>query len=55
MCIQEEERLKHEKLKTANLAFHVKGKDTKGNGVPQEKNEKVPIKRYGNEGVCFFC
>ena len=54
MCVKEEERLKHEKLKTANLAFHAKGKDHQGNGVSQEKNGKVPMKRYGNKGVCFL-
>ncbi|GMP42000.1 hypothetical protein CsSME_00011892 [Camellia sinensis var. sinensis] len=47
-----EERLKHEKLETANLAFHGKGKGRKDKIVPQQK---VQMKRYGNKGECFFC
>ncbi|GMP70897.1 hypothetical protein CsSME_00029533 [Camellia sinensis var. sinensis] len=47
-----EKRLKHEKLETANLAFHGKRKGQKDKTVPQQK---VQMKRYGNKGECFFC
>jgi hypothetical protein len=53
MCVQEEERLKHEKLESVHLVAHTKVKIKKGKVAHNFKENKVPIK--GNKDTCFFC
>ena len=54
MCVQEEERLKNEKLDSVFLVTHDKRSDKKGKSVLKVKKEgKAPIKKGGVK--CFFC
>ena len=58
MCVQEEERLKHEKQdmkqESANLATHKIWNKKNAKFVPKLKKEgNVPMKKDGNK--CFFC
>jgi len=57
MCVQEEERLKHEKPQSVHLmATHDKGKTKRGKSAPHFKKEnKLSIKKYNNKDTCFFC
>ncbi|POO01288.1 Zinc finger, CCHC-type [Trema orientale] len=55
MCVQEEERLKHEKLEVANLTTHDEANDKKAKASPKGKKNNVPKWKRGNEGKCFFC
>ena len=41
MCVQEEERLKHEKLESAHLATHVKENARKGKNALQVKKKHI--------------
>jgi hypothetical protein len=56
MCVQEEEKLKHEKPESVHMVTHAKGK-TKGGKYAQKfkKENKVPIKQNGKKDTCFFC
>jgi hypothetical protein len=56
MCVQEEERLKHDKLEGVHMAIHAKGKTKRGKYAPKFKKEnKVPIKQNGKNDTSFFC
>jgi hypothetical protein len=56
MCVQEEERLKHEKLECVHMAVHAKERTKKGKYAPNFKRKnKVPIKQNGNKDTCYFC
>ena len=57
MCVQEEERLKHETLKSVNLVVceNEKEKGNKGKSVPKENYKRVQMKHYDTKGNCFFC
>jgi hypothetical protein len=56
MCVQEEERLKHEKPEGVHMAIHAKGKTKRGKYAPKfKKKNKVPIKQNGNKDTCYFC
>ncbi|PKI52174.1 hypothetical protein CRG98_027444 [Punica granatum] len=52
MCIQEEERMKHDKPEVARLATRPKGKGKKDHG---KRQYKVPSKTHGSKVKCFFC
>ena len=41
MCVQEEERLKHEKLESAHLATYVKENARKGKNALQVKKKNI--------------
>ena len=41
MCVQEEERLKHEKVESAHLANHVKENARKGKNALQVKKKHI--------------
>jgi hypothetical protein len=50
MCVQEEERLKHEKPEGVHMAVHAKERTKKGKYAPKFKRKnKVPIKQNGNK------
>ena len=49
MCVKKEERLKHEKLKSAYLTTHVKGNNQKSKSVPKDKEKQVPIKKFSEK------
>ncbi|XP_024043248.1 uncharacterized protein LOC112099945 [Citrus clementina] len=49
MCVKKEERLKHEKLKSAYLTSHVKGNTQKSKSVPKDKEKQVPIKKFSEK------
>jgi hypothetical protein len=56
MCVQEEERLKHEKPEGVHVAIHVKGKTKRGKYTHKfKKKNNVPIKQNGNKYTCYFC
>ena len=59
MCVQEEGRLKQEKLETVNLVSHKKGQTSKSKSDPKDKGKgvDVPIKKTGDKKlpICFFC
>ncbi|XP_059450912.1 uncharacterized protein LOC132181688 [Corylus avellana] len=57
MCVQEEERLKHENLESAHFVTHKKGKGKKGKGaeIKWKKDGQASFKPYGNKDACFFC
>ena len=59
MCVQEEGRLKQEKLETVNLVSHKKGQTSKSKSDPKDKGKgvAVPIKKTGDKKlpICFFC
>jgi len=56
MCVQEKERLKHEKLESVQLVNCAKGKTKKGKFAQNNKKEnKVPIKHNSNNETCIFC
>ena len=55
MCVQEEEKLKHEKLKSAHLTTHVKRNNQKSKSVPKDKEKQVPIKKFNKNDQYFFC
>ncbi|PKI35487.1 hypothetical protein CRG98_044110 [Punica granatum] len=52
MCVQEEERMKQDKVKVAYLATHPKCKGKKDHG---KRQYKVPPKTDGSNVKCFFC
>ncbi|PKI78356.1 hypothetical protein CRG98_001299 [Punica granatum] len=52
MCVQEEERMKHDKPEVAHLATRPKGKGKKDHG---KRQYKVPPKTDGSKVKCFFC
>ncbi|XP_057981134.1 uncharacterized protein LOC131166559 [Malania oleifera] len=57
ICVQEEERLKHKNLESANFVTHRKGQGKKGkgaNGKPLKKKEKGSLKRNDHRDACFF-
>lgn len=54
MYVQEEERLKHEKFKSAHLTIHVKGNNQKGKSVPKDKEKQVSMKKFGKKDQSFF-
>ncbi|PKI52686.1 hypothetical protein CRG98_026922 [Punica granatum] len=51
-CVQEEERMKHDKPEVAHLATRPKGKGKKDHG---KRQYKVPPKMDGSKVKCFFC
>ncbi|XP_059441899.1 uncharacterized protein LOC132174224 [Corylus avellana] len=52
MCVQEEERLKHEKPEGVHMAIHAKGKTKRGKHTQKFKKEnKVPIKKIGKKDI----
>lgn len=53
MCVQEEERLKHENLEIYNLVTHAKGNNKKKRGI-HKKEHKLPIKKDGHMLKFFF-
>jgi hypothetical protein len=56
MCVQEEERLKHEKPQSVHMATHDKGKTKRGkNATHFKKDSKLSIKQNGNKDTGFFC
>ena len=59
MCVQEEGKLKQEKLETVNLVSHKKGQTSKSKSDPKDKGKgvDVPIKKTGDKKlpICFFC
>jgi hypothetical protein len=56
MCVQEEERLKHEKPEGVHMAIHAKERTKRGKYAPKfKKKNKVPIKQNGNKDACYFC
>ena len=56
MCVQEEERLKHENLESAHLVTHKSGQGKKGKSVLKWKKEgKGSFKKHGHKDTCFFC
>ncbi|XP_022862502.1 uncharacterized protein LOC111382696 [Olea europaea var. sylvestris] len=57
-CVQEEERLKHEKTESAHLATTSKDKSNKKRKVNKEATGTAPQKKQHKEpteGGCFFC
>ena len=54
MCVQEEERLKHEKLESAHLATHVKENARKGKNALQVKKKNIKHNDNKNKTKCFF-
>ncbi|PKI34797.1 hypothetical protein CRG98_044814 [Punica granatum] len=52
MCVQEEERMKHDKAEVAHLATRPNGKGKKDHG---KRQYKVPPKTDGSKVKCFFC
>ena len=54
MCVQEEERLKHEKVESAHLATHVKENARKGKNALQVKNKHIKHNDNKNKTKCFF-
>ncbi|PKI65811.1 hypothetical protein CRG98_013795 [Punica granatum] len=52
MCVQEDERMKHDKPEVAHLATHPKGKGKKDHG---KRQYKVSPKTDGSKVKCFFC
>ena len=55
MCVQEEERLKHEKLESTHLATHVKENARKGQNALQVKKKNIKHNDNKNKTKCFFC
>ncbi|KAG6639801.1 hypothetical protein CIPAW_10G127600 [Carya illinoinensis] len=59
MCVQEEERMKHDRPESANMVVNDKVKTEKGQSGPQKKRKhNVPSKSNGSNGkkvTCFFC
>jgi hypothetical protein len=57
ICVQEEERLKHEKPQSVHfVATHEKGKSKRGKSAPHpKKDNKLSIKKNDNKDTCFFC
>jgi hypothetical protein len=56
MCVQEEERLKHEKQESIHMAIHAKERTKRGKYAPKfKKKNKVPIKQNGSKDACYFC
>lgn len=56
MCVQEEERLKYGKVKSAYLTTYKGGQWKKGKGDQKwKKLGKMPFKNHGNKDACFFC
>ena len=56
MCVQEEERLKHEKPLSVNMTTHDKGNAKRGNHAHKlKKDNKLSIKKNDKKDVCFFC
>ena len=59
MCVQEQGRLKQEKLESVNLVSHKKGQSSKSKSDPKDKGKGVaiPIKKTGDEKLptYFFC
>jgi len=56
MCVQEEERLKHETPKSAHMVIHDKENGKKGkSALGKGKHFNVEMKLNGNKGKCFFC
>jgi hypothetical protein len=56
MCVQEEERLKHEKPEGVHMAVHAKERTKRGKYAPKFKRKnKVPIKQNDNKDACYFC
>ena len=54
MCVQEEERLKHEAPKSAHMVTHNKGNGKRGNGIPR-LHKTVQMKQNGTKMNFFFC
>ena len=54
MCVQEEERLKHEKVESAHLATHVKENARKGKNALQVKKKHIKHNDNKNKTKCFF-
>ena len=52
MCVQEEERLKHEAPKSTHMVTHNKGNGRRGNGVPGVR-KTVQMKRNGQRWIAF--
>ncbi|PKI39673.1 hypothetical protein CRG98_039935 [Punica granatum] len=52
MCVQEEERMKHDKSEVVHLATRPKGNGKKDHG---KRQYKVPPKKDGSKVTCFFC
>lgn len=56
MCVQEEERLKHEKPLSVHMATHDKGNAKRGNYAHKpKKDNKLSIKKNDKKDACFFC
>lgn len=56
MCVQEEERLKHETPESAYMVIHDKENGKKGKNVTGKgKHFNVQMKQNGNKGKYFFC
>ena len=54
MCVQEEERLKHEKVESAHLANHVKENARKGKNALQVKKKHIKHNDNKNKTKCIF-
>ena len=56
MCVQEEERLKHEKPLHVHMVTHDKENAKRDNHAhkPKKKN-KFSIKKNDKQDACFFC
>ena len=55
MCVQEDERLKHEKPHNFHMATHDKGKTKRGKNTPHFKKEnKLSINQSSKNETCFF-
>ena len=55
MCVQEDERLKHEKPQNFHMATHDKGKTKRVKNAPHFKKEnKLSINQNGKKDTCFF-
>ena len=57
MCVQEQGRLKQEKLESVNLVSHKKGQSIKSKSDPKDKGKGVDIKKTGDKKLLtyFFC
>ncbi|KAI3445091.1 hypothetical protein Pfo_001756, partial [Paulownia fortunei] len=55
MCVQEEERLKYEKIEITNLATHDEANDKKPKDNPKGKINQVSKVKKSNVVICFFC
>ena len=57
MCVQEEGRLKQEKIENVNFVSHNKGQSNKGKNIPKGKGNQVLIKKKGDKKKVkyFFC